>query len=198
MGVVCYQRRSGNPGQRPGPLRHREPDHRPRRRQAFRPEQIHGTQGPVGASAAVRPGALPPGKGHPGREQVPAPYPGRPGHPPQVQGRIKSRHPAGKKSPHRHCETSAHTGRGNPSPLPGNTDSHASDPCHWLGMTVRKHKKAGIPLRDACFFLSLSCRCGDATPAPAPARTSASCSPPPACRSGCPGRSTSRRRRWPR
>ena len=52
------------------------------------------TQGPVGASAAVRPHALHAGKGHPGREQVPAPHPGRPGHPPQVQGRVKASTPS--------------------------------------------------------------------------------------------------------
>lgn len=45
MGVVCYQRRSGKPGQRPGSLRHREQSDGPRRRQALRPEQIHGTYG---------------------------------------------------------------------------------------------------------------------------------------------------------
>ena len=53
-------------------------------------------------------------------------------------------------------------------------------------------------IRRFFFCVMLSCRCGFSTPAPAPVRTSASCSPPPACRSGCPARSTSRRRRWPR
>ena len=48
------------------------------------------------------------------------------------------------------------------------------------------------------FLYLISCPCGSATPAPAPARISASCSPPPACRSGCPARSTSRTRTWPR
>ena len=48
------------------------------------------------------------------------------------------------------------------------------------------------------FLYLISCPCGSATPAPAPARISASCSPPPACRSGCPARSTSRTQTWPR
>ena len=47
------------------------------------------------------------------------------------------------------------------------------------------------------FLYLISCPCGSATPAPAPARISASCSPPPACRSGYPARSTSRTRTWP-
>ena len=48
------------------------------------------------------------------------------------------------------------------------------------------------------FCSRLSCPRGCATPAPAPARTSASCSPPPAHRSGYPVHSTSQMRRWPR
>ena len=61
---------------------------------------------------------------------------------------------------------------------------------------ARKRKKRDGPRR--LFLYLISCPCGSATPAPAPARISASCSPPPACHSGCPARSTSRRRTWPR
>ena len=61
---------------------------------------------------------------------------------------------------------------------------------------ARKRKKRD-GLRRLFLYL-ISCPCGSATPAPAPARISASCSPPPACRSGCPARSTSRTQTWPR
>ena len=60
----------------------------------------------------------------------------------------------------------------------------------------RRRKKRDGPRR--LFLYLISCPCGSATPAPAPARISASCSPPPACRSGCPARSTSRTQTWPR
>ena len=60
----------------------------------------------------------------------------------------------------------------------------------------RKRKKRDGPRR--LFLYLISCPCGSATPAPAPARISAYCSPPPACRSGCPARSTSRTQTWPR
>ena len=53
----------------------------------------------------------------------------------------------------------------------------------------RRKKRDGL---RRLFLYLISCPCGSATPAPAPARISASCSPPPACRSGCPARSTSR------
>ena len=59
----------------------------------------------------------------------------------------------------------------------------------------RRKKRDGL---RRLFLYLISCPCGSATPAPAPARISASCSPPPACRSGCPARSTSRTRTWPR
>ena len=61
---------------------------------------------------------------------------------------------------------------------------------------ARKRKKRD-GLRRLFLYL-ISCPCGSATPAPAPARISASCSPPPACRSGYPARSTSRTQTWPR
>ena len=59
----------------------------------------------------------------------------------------------------------------------------------------RRKKRDGL---RRLFLYLISCPCGSATPAPAPARISASCSPPPACRSGCPARSTSRTQTWPR
>ena len=61
---------------------------------------------------------------------------------------------------------------------------------------ARRRKKRDGPRR--LFLYLISCPCGSATPAPAPARISASCSPPPACRSECPARSTSRTQTWPR
>lgn len=45
MGVLRYARRSGAAGQRAGPVHDREPDHRPRRRQEVRRQQIHRTYG---------------------------------------------------------------------------------------------------------------------------------------------------------
>ena len=59
----------------------------------------------------------------------------------------------------------------------------------------RRKKRDGL---RRLFLYLISCPCGSATPAPAPARISASCFPPPACRSGCPARSTSRTQTWPR
>ena len=69
--------------------------------------------------------------------------------------------------------------------------------CSPPGQRPPRKRKKRDGLRRLFLYL-ISCPCGSATPAPAPARISASCSPPPACRSVCPARSTSRRRTWPR
>ena len=81
-------------------------------------------------------------------------------------------------------------GRRRPPPRQGETDSPP-------GQRPPRKRKKRDGLRRLFLYL-ISCPCGSATPAPAPARISASCSPPPACRSGCPARSTSRTRTWPR
>ena len=88
-GVVGYQRESGTTGRAAGPLPHRKPHDGACRRQEVRHQQIHGTQGPFRAAAPLQPGAVAAGEGDPGREQGPAPYPGRHGHPAEVQRRIK-------------------------------------------------------------------------------------------------------------
>ena len=77
-----------------------------------------------------------------------------------------------------------------PPPRQGETDSPP-------GQRPPRRRKKRDGLRRLFLYL-ISCPCGSATPAPAPARISASCSPPPACRSGCPARSTSRTQTWPR
>ena len=69
--------------------------------------------------------------------------------------------------------------------------------CSPPGQRPPRKRKKRDGLRRLFLYL-ISCPCGSATPAPAPARISASCSPPPACRSGCPARSTSRTQTWPR
>ena len=69
--------------------------------------------------------------------------------------------------------------------------------CSPPGQRPPRRRKKRDGLRRLFLYL-ISCPCGSATPAPAPARISASCSPPPACRSGCPARSTSRTQTWPR
>ena len=69
--------------------------------------------------------------------------------------------------------------------------------CSPPGRRPPRKRKKRDGLRRLFLYL-ISCPCGSATPAPAPARISASCSPPPACRSGCPARSTSRTQTWPR
>ena len=81
-------------------------------------------------------------------------------------------------------------GRRRPPPRQGETDSPP-------GQRPPRKRKKRDGLRRLFLYL-ISCPCGSATPAPAPARISASCSPPPACRSGCPARSTSRTQTWPR
>ena len=81
-------------------------------------------------------------------------------------------------------------GRRRPPPRQGETDSPP-------GQRPPRRRKKRDGLRRLFLYL-ISCPCGSATPAPAPARISASCSPPPACRSGCPARSTSRTQTWPR
>ena len=81
-------------------------------------------------------------------------------------------------------------GRRRPPPRQGKIDSPP-------GQRPPRKRKKRDGLRRLFLYL-ISCPCGSATPAPAPARISASCSPPPACRSGCPARSTSRTRTWPR
>ena len=69
--------------------------------------------------------------------------------------------------------------------------------CSPPGQRPPRKRKKRDGLRRLFLYL-ISCPCGSATPAPAPARISASCFPPPACRSGCPARSTSRTQTWPR
>ena len=69
--------------------------------------------------------------------------------------------------------------------------------CSPPGQRPPRRRKKRDGLRRLFLYL-ISCPCGSATPAPAPARISASCSPPPACRSGYPARSTSRTQTWPR
>ena len=146
MGVVCYQRRSGKPGQRSGSLRHRKSDHRPRRRQAFRAEQIHGAQGPVGASAAVRPHALRAGQGHPGREQVPAPHPRRPGHTPEIQGPVSRPTPRGPTSPG--CAASSPPAARTHPPLPMSLRDQSADWSHPKGTrSASLHRVAIRPPR---------------------------------------------------
>ena len=81
-------------------------------------------------------------------------------------------------------------GRRRPPPRQGETDSPP-------GQRPPRRRKKRDGLRRLFLYL-ISCPCGSATQAPAPARISASCSPPPACRSGCPARSTSRTQTWPR
>ena len=81
-------------------------------------------------------------------------------------------------------------GRRRPPPRQGKIDSPP-------GQRPPRKRKKRDGLRRLFLYL-ISCPCGSATPAPAPARISASCSPPPACRSGCPARSTSRTQTWPR
>ena len=81
-------------------------------------------------------------------------------------------------------------GRRRPPPRQGKANSPP-------GQRPPRRRKKRDGLRRLFLYL-ISCPCGSATPAPAPARISASCSPPPACRSGCPARSTSRTQTWPR
>ena len=75
--------------------------------------------------------------------------------------------------------------------------AHRRNTCSQPGQRPPRRRKKRDGLRRLFLYL-ISCPCGSATPAPAPARISASCSPPPACRSGCPARSTSRTQTWPR
>lgn len=82
QGSVCRcEREHGRPGLRAGPVHHRKPGHRPRRRPQIRHFKIHGPQGYSGPPAPLQPPPRRAGHGGAGRKQGPAAHPGRAGHP---------------------------------------------------------------------------------------------------------------------
>ena len=117
-----------------------------------------------------------------------------------------------RRPPPRQGETDSPPGRRTPPRAKGSLDRRSK----WFSLVtffLQKKKVTRAGARNApsrarrrkkrdglrrLFLYLISCPCGSATPAPAPARISASCSPPPACRSGYPARSTSRTQTWPR